>query len=188
MKGFTLAETVLVAGIFLIVGTLLAGILVKNTGLYNRQNSLVATGLSTNDVVSEIDNYIRQSSSIASGYPEVSPTYTTSGTTIVLKIPSINSSGTISNVYDYVVITEDAVKNNLLKEYIFTDPASDRKSNNKVLTSILQSIVFSYLDKNDNVVASSSAEKVKTQVTVLSVNGSINQSRSAIIVTNLRNI
>lgn len=187
-KGFTLFETVLVAAVFLIVGTLLASILVKNTGLYNGQSSTVTAGLNTNDAESEIENYVRQASSVVTGYPEVSPTYTTGISTLVLKIPAVDATGVISNTFDYAVITIDQVKSNLLKEYVFPNALSTRTTQNKVLTNILQSITFSYLDRNDNVVATSSAEKVKTQITVISKNGSQNKTRSAIIVTNLRNL
>lgn len=187
-RGFTLFETLIVVAIFIVVGTLLVSILINNTSLYNSQSSLVTSGLNTNDAVREIENYIRQASSVASGYPEVSPTYVTSSTTLVLKIPSYNASGVISNTFDYAVITKDTTKNNLLREYVFPDLASERESQNKALTSILQSIGFTYLNKNDNVVVSTSAEKIKTEITVLSSNNVSDKSRTAIIVTNLRNI
>lgn len=188
MKGFTLFETLIVVAIFLVVGVLLVSILVNNTGLYNKQSSLVTSGLNINDAMREIDTNIRQASSVAIGYPEVSSTYTTSSTTLVIKIPSFNASGIISNTFDYIVVTKDAAKNNLLREYVFPDISSEREFQNKVLTNILDSIKFTYLDKNDNVIAASSAEKVKTEITVLSSNNASDKSRTAIIVTNLRNI
>lgn len=187
-KGFTLAETLIVAAIFLIVGTLLGAILVNNTGLYNSQTSLVTTGLNLNDVMREIDTYIRQASTVATGYPEISPSYLTGDSTLVLKIPSLNAQGMVSNTFDYVVITHDSIKTNLLREYIFPDPTSDRQSQNKVLSSILQSVVFTYLDRNNNVVTPALAEKVKTEVTVLTTNGLQNKSNNAITITNLRNL
>lgn len=181
MKGFTLVETLVVAAIFLVVGTLLASILVNNTGLYNSQTSLVASGLSVNEVVSNIENNIRQASSVANGYPDVIPTYSSNSNTLVLKIPSYNSNGIISNTYDHVVITRDVVKTNLLMLYVFPDSLSLRVAQTKVLSNILKSLSFAYLDKFDNEVSPASAVKVKTEVT-------IQPSRSAVIVTNLRNI
>lgn len=188
MKGFTLTETVIVAAIFLIVGTLLASILVNNTSLYNSQSSFVTSGLNLNDAMTEIETYIRQASSVVNGYPDVSPTYVTSNNTLILKIPSYNASGVIENIFDYVVITKDAAKNNLLMEHVFPDVSSDRKSQTKVLTNILQSVEFTYLDKNDNIVTPISAAKVKTEINVTSTNSSQNKSSNAIIVTNLRNL
>ncbi len=187
-KGFTIFETVIVAGIAVIAGTLLVGILVNNTGVTNTEKSMVTQGLSTNDSVHEIDNYVRQAAAIVSGYPVVSPTYVTGLTTIVIKIPSTNQQGIISDVFDFVVITKDDSRGNLLKEYIFPDDLSTRKTADKVLTNILDSIEFTYLDKNESLVAPTSAEKVKIQINVLSKNGSANKSRSATIVTSLRNL
>jgi prepilin-type N-terminal cleavage/methylation domain-containing protein len=187
-KGFTLVETIIVAAVFLIVGTLLASILVNNTGLSNSQSSLVTSGLNINDAVSTIENNIRQASSVAIGYPEVTPTYTTSSNTLVLKIPSYNASGVISDTYDYVVVTKDLTKTYLLKQYIFPNALSIRQSQNKILTNILQSIEFSYLDKNDNVVSSNTAEKVKVIINVLPGNGVADKTRSATIVVSLRNL
>ncbi|MDD2823300.1 MAG: type II secretion system protein [Candidatus Daviesbacteria bacterium] len=188
MKGFTLVEILIVTAIFLIVGTVLAGILVNNTGIYNSQSSLVTSGLNTNDAIHEIENFTRQASSVVSGYPDVSPTYISNSTTLVLKVPAFNALGVIANTYDYVVFTKDNAKTNLLWEYIFPDALSDRSSQNRVLSSILQSVEFIYLDKNDNIVTATSAEKVKTQITVLPGSNVSDKSRSSIIVTNLRNI
>lgn len=187
-QGFTLFETLIVVAIFLVVGVLLVSILVNNTGLYNSQSSLVTSGLNINDAMREIDTNIRQASSIAIGYPEIAPTYTTSNITLVLKIPSFNASGIINNTFDYVVLTQDTAKNNLLWEYVFPDILSERESQNKVLTNILESVNFIYLDKNDNVVTQTSAEKIKTEITVLPTNTGSNKSRTATIVTNLRNL
>ncbi len=188
LKGFTLLETVVVAGVALIAGTFLVSILVNNTGVTNTEKSMIAQGMDTNDSVREIDNYIRQAVSIVSGFPVISPTYVTGASTIVIKIPAISDQGTISDVFDFIVITKDSTHENLLKEYIFPDPLSIRKTTNKILTTILDSIEFTYLDKNENIVAPASSEKVKTQMTVLSKNGSASKPRSATIVTSLRNL
>lgn len=187
-RGFTLFETVVVAGIAVIVGALLVGILVNNTGVTNTEKSNVTQGLSANDSLAEIDNYIRQAASIVSGYPTVTPTYISGNNIIVIKIPATDSQGTISNVFDYVVITKDSTNANLLKEYIFPDSLSTRNAVNKVLSTILESITFTYLDSNENIVTPTSAVKVKTEINVLSQNGQANKSRSATIVTSLRNL
>lgn len=176
------------AGIAVIVGTLLVSILVNNTGVTNTEKSNVAQGLSTNDSVREIDNYIRQAAAVVTGYPVISPTYITGTSTIVIKIPAINDHGVISNVFDYIIITKDSTRPSLLKEYIFPDSLSIRETTDKILSNILETIEFTYLDKNGNVVAPAPAEKVKTKITVLSKNGSADKSRSATIVTSLRNL
>lgn len=187
-RGFTLYETLIVVAISLVVGTILVSILLNNSGLYNKQSSLITSGLNINDVVNEVDKNIRQASSIVVGYPEVSPTYITGTTTLVLKVPSYNSSGVINNTFDFVVVTKDATNSNLLREYVFPDVSSLRESQNKVLTNILESVEFTYLDNNDNVVQINSAVKVKTHITVLPTSNVSDKSRTAEIVTSLRNL
>lgn len=187
-QGFTLFETLVAAAVAVIAGTLLVSILVNNTGLYNKQNALVATGLNVNDALNEIDTYVRQAASIASGYPEVSPTYTTGVSTLVLKVPAENSQGIINNTFDYVVITKNPTKTYLLYEYIFPDSLSTRKSQNKILTNILYSITFSYLDNNGATISPTSAQRIKTEISVLSQTGAVGNTRNATIITSLRNI
>lgn len=187
-QGFTLMEVVIIAGIAVIVGTLLVGILVNNTGVINKESSIVRQGLNINDALGEIETYGRQAVSIVSGYPEVSPTYITGETTLVLKIPAINNQGIISDVYDFVIITKDTVNAKFLKEYIFPDTESIREEKNAVLTNLLDSVVFEYLDNNDLPVAPSSAVKVKATINVLSKTSGLDQVRSATVVISLRNL
>lgn len=188
IKGFTLFEVVIVAGIAVIVGTLIVGILINNTGIINKESSIVTQGLNINDAIREVDTYGRQAVLVASGYPEVSPTYVTGANTLVLKIPAINSQGIIGDVYDFVVITKDSSNPKLLKEYIFPDTLSIREDKNTILTNLLSSIEFEYLDNNDAPIAAPSAIKIKTTISVLSKTSYSDQSRSATIVTSLRNL
>lgn len=187
-KGFTLIELLMVISIAVIIGTLLVGILINNTGVINKESAIVTQGLNINDALREIETYGRQASSITIGYPEVSPTYVTGANTLVLKIPAINSQGIIGDVYDFVVITKDSSNPKLLKEYIFPDEMSIRENKNTILTNLLQSIEFEYLDNNDAPIAAPSAVKIKTTINVLSKTGLTDQSRSATIVISLRNL
>lgn len=187
-KGFSLFETVVVAGVALIIGTFLVGIMVNHTIVFNRQSSMVTQGLSTDDATREIESYVKQAASVVSGYPEAGPTYITGNETLVVKIPSVNAQGIISNTFDFVVITKDIVHPNVLKEYIFPDAQSTRDTTDKAVTNILNSIVFSYLDKDGAVTAPTSAVKVKTEISVLSKTSQKGQPRSATVITSLRNI
>lgn len=188
MRGFTLVEVVIVSGLILIIGTLLAGIMINNTRVYNKETSMVAQGLNINDAFREIETYARGASGVVSGYPEGSPAYVTGTNTLVLKVPAINNQGIISDVYDFVIFTEDASDPKFLKEYIFPDAESQRGTKNVLLTNFLDSVVFEYLDKNDLPIAPTSAVKIKATVNVLSKMGSQTQQRSSTIVTSLRNL
>lgn len=188
MRGFTLMEIIIVAGIAVIIGTLLVGILINNTGVIDKESSMVTQGLNINDALREIETYGRQAVSVVNGYPEVSPIYITGITTLVLKIPAINNQGIINDVYDFVVITKDNSNPKLLKEYIFPNAESIREDKNTILTNLLSSVAFEYLDSNGSSVAASSAVKIKATINVLSKTSSNDQSRSATMVISLRNL
>ena len=187
-NGFTLLEIVIVAGLAMIIGTVLAGILVNNTGVFYQQNSIVKSGLSVNDLLQTLSATISQSSSIASGYPESSPTYTSSANTLVLKLASLDSNGVIPGVYDYIVIHEDLADVNVLRMQTFANPLSDRRSSDQVLTTLLEGITYNYLDKAGLEVVPTAASSIKVTVEALLKQGSIGQKQSSSIIITLRNL
>lgn len=186
-KGFTLLEIVLVAGLAIIVGTLLITILVQNNGFYYKQNSIIAEGLSLNDAMRGMDTYIRQAIAVAPEYTDGATSYTSGGQTLVLKLPSLNSEEIIENTYDFVVITKDPEKPNVLRLKIFPDVLSSRNGENLVLTTLAESYNFKYLDKAGNQVSPSSAVAVENTLSVLSKSGSIGSSRTSFSTVTLRN-
>lgn len=185
--GFTLLETVMAAGIALIVGTFLVAILVSHSGLFYKQSSIVNEGLNLNDAMREIENNIRQAVYVADGYPEGSPDYTTGVETLVLKLPALSETGVVDGIYDYAVVAKDSSEPKVVRLWVFPDPQSTRKASNLVLTNLLESVQFKFLDKSGNLVAPTSAASVGTTLTVLSKTGSIGSSRSSSAITTLRN-
>lgn len=186
-NGFTLVELIIAAAITLVVGIFLLSILVNNNGLFYKQNALVSEGLSLNDSVSIINKNIMQASAIVASYPESTPLFTSNTETLILKFPSLENGEMVENTYDYIVFYKDTENPKLLKMQIFPDDSSDRVASTSILTTILQNIEFSYLDKNGNVVLPISAASVGVNLTVLAKTGSIGSSRSSTSITNLRN-
>lgn len=187
--GFTLAETLLASSVAVIVGMFLVGILVNNTGVFYKQNSMVSEGLSLNDTMTAISNQIKQGVGVAAGYPESSPTILSGANTLVLKLPALSSEGPISDVYDYVAVYPDSSNPNVLRIQTFpsTNPASTRPANDQVITSLLQSVQFTYLDRSGNTTTPDSAVSVGVSLTVLSKTGSVGSSHNANAVVVLRN-
>jgi len=135
----------------------------------------------------EIDKNILQGVGVAEIYPEVSPLYTTDSHTLILKLPGLGAEGVLTDVYDYVVIARDADKNNILRKKVFPDAQSTRKSEDLVLTTILDAIDFSYLNKSGGSVNPNLATSISTVLAVKSGNELINSKRSSTTVTTLRN-
>jgi hypothetical protein len=187
LAGFTLVETLIAASVALVAGIFLLSILINHSGVYYKENAMVSGGLSLNDAVTDINNQIKQSSSVAVGYPEDTPTYVTSSNTLVLKLPTLRASGPTTDTFDYVVISIDSSNNKILRVRLFPDALSTRKAMNKVLTPLLDSLNFSYLDKSGNIVAPTSASSVGVALKVLAQTGSISSSRTSTTTTSLRN-
>ena len=187
-EGFTLVEMLVVVGITLIIGTLLVSLLISQSGVYYKQNTVVNVGINLNDAVSKINSNIKQAAAVTAGYPEISPTYVTGSEVLVLKLVSINTNGPISDVFDYVVVSKDTDHANVLRMQVFPDPQSTRESSNTVLTSLLDSVQFEYLDNAGNSVVPANATSVGLNLTITSQAGGTNSSRTSKTVTNLRNM
>ena len=91
-NGFTLVEVIIAMTITVVVGSLLLSLLVNNTGLFYQQSSRLNQGLGLNDSIAKIRGGMKEADAVASGYPISSPTYTSSATALVLRLPAIDSS------------------------------------------------------------------------------------------------
>jgi hypothetical protein len=187
-KGLTLVEILLLSGVGLIIGIFLVRIFVSQSGVFYSQTAQVSEGINLNNIVSEVESSIKQAAQVAVSYPEVSPLYTSGQTTLILKLPAYNSSGPISNVYDFIVVTKDQTNPKILQLKVFPDYQSERSNQNKILTTILDSVNFEYLNNNNEIVTPPSATKVKMVLSLLSKTGSLGEGRSSMIITSLRNL
>lgn len=185
--GFTLLETVIAVAVAMMTGTFLLTILVGNSGVFYKENAVVNEGLDLNDALMQVNNQIKQAAFVATGYPESEPTYVSDSDTLVLKLPALSASGVLPDTYDYAVIRKDFAKPTILRLQVFPDPTSTRPPVDIVLTTLLQTLQFSYLDQSGSTVAPQQATSVGIALTVLAKTGSIGSGRSATVVTNLRN-
>ena len=190
MRGFSLLEIMLAASVAGVIGILLISILVNTSGFFYQQQSVINEGLSLNDVLGQISSLVKGAQSVANNYPETgTPQFTTSSTILVLKLPGINQNEVLPDVSDFVVVTKDPQNLKILTLKIFPDPRSTRELKDSVLTTLLDAIKFSYLDKTGSeVLTPNLAETVRIDLTVLAKTGSIGSKRSAGITVNLRNV
>src|SRR5258708_5897960 len=143
--GFSLMEVLVTMGVAIIAGSLLITLLVQNNNLLYTQTARVSQRLSINDTVALINESIRQASATATSYTVGSVQYTSGASTLVLTFPSIDTSGSvIPNTYDYVVLTKDSVNPAILRRILYPDATSSRSSENRVLSTALSTISFSY--------------------------------------------
>ncbi len=164
-NGFTLMEVIIATGITAIVGSLIVGILVNNTGVYYQQSAKIEQGVQLNNTLANIEKNIRNTNSITASYPETgTPLYTTGNNALVLKTLSIDSSNNIiGNSFDYLIY---GITQGHLHFRIYPDIKSARKSRDQILADNVTSLLFEYLDLNNSPVGFNAASKVKITVVV----------------------
>ena len=188
-KGYTLFEVLIFAALAGVIGIVLSIVMVNSNQLFITQSNKINQGVGINSALSDINEAIRNAAFIATGYPVASPTYTTSASTLVLAIPSIDASGNIiSSTYDYYVVTKDSANPKILRLLMFKDPSSSRSNNNKVLLTDLKVVQFTYLDKDSNSVSPNSAVKVNIVLNSQVDSGILSKQTSGSAQTRLRNL
>lgn len=146
-KGFTLLEILIAAAITSIVAGLLLMIMINSTGLFSRQSAKVQAGLNINDATAKFKSTVKQASSIAVLHITSSTTYTSDSQTLVLKVSSIDSSGNIIiNTFDYYVYYLDQ---GILYLKTFPDSLSSRKAENRVFSTLVDSVSFQYFNTSN---------------------------------------
>lgn len=143
-RGLTLVEALITLAIGTVVGGMLLVIMVNTGGLFYKESSRLQQGLNINDALSRINESVKESAGVETGYPSPSPTYTSSATSLVLKIPSQNQQGLIiQNTFDHFVFFLDGTK---LRFKIFPDSQSSRKSADQIFSTSVNSLFFQYYD------------------------------------------
>jgi len=186
--GISLIELLVVMAISAIAGTLLIMILVQNNGLFLKQTNKINQGVNANDVVNLLSQDIKAASFVAANYPEINPSYTTSSSTLILAVPSIDvSDDIIKDTYDYLIFTPDLSNSLFFRKLVFPDSLSARKSADTILTIKLKNISFVYLDKAGNAVSPTSAAKVNFSLTLKGESGFASEENEASSEVKLRN-
>ncbi len=188
LRGFTLVELLIAVSIISVAGILLAQLVIQNNGLVFQQTAKVSHGVGLNNTKVSLSNDLKPATAIVSGYPLSSPTYTSSSTSIVIQVPSIDSSGNvIANTYDYIAYYKDPSNSKILRKNYFPDPASSKKSKDQVLLTETSLLQFIYLDSGGMVVSPSSAARVVFTIKTSTQIGFNKQEASASGEVELRN-
>lgn len=187
--GLSLLEILIGIAIAGICGAILVSIMFQTNGVFFQQTVGISQGLSLNNSSSQINDLISLSQSVAQNYPATLPSqYTTGLNTLVLALPSINSSGNvIDNTFDYAVISSDSTIPQVLRKQIFPNNLSSRKAENKVLSTSLSQIKFLYFNDSGIQVPPSQATKINFTINLSEATGSKGKISSASGQVNLKN-
>jgi len=164
-SGFTIIEMVIVisATIVLLLGFFL--LYDWHTKTYVYQEAVVRTSSDARGTMQTLYTYTSQAYRVLSSGVINGTTYTSATTTMVLEIPSIDSSGnTINAKWDYLAFY---VSGGNLYSNAQPDAVSKRPSGKKILSDTLQSISFIYNNTDFNSVTEVSVD-LMTQVPIRS--------------------
>lgn len=188
--GMSLMELLMGISILSIGGLLIMGILTTTNNIFVKQTVSVNQGLSLNQGSLEIANLIKSSAGVVTQYPVSGNAQFTSGSSaLVIKLPAVTAGGqVIDSVYDYAVIAPDAVNPRILRKYVYPDGQSARNLENKVLSTSLASLKFTYLDSGSNQVAPIQSARISFTINLADDTGLDPQESSSSSTINLKNI
>lgn len=161
-RGFSLMETVIVVGIVALVAVPLTDLLRGYYALFTMQETVVEVDTSASAAIDEVRAAALQANRVVSSHAFSGATYASGTTTLVLRLPSVDASGTIlPGAYDYVGFYATGTT-----AYRATDAAagSMRQSGTKRLSGVLRSLAFTY-NNADVTRATSTAVDVVTHAT-----------------------
>lgn len=185
INGFSLVELLMVVVLIGVLGILISAILINQTGLFYSQSARVEQRASINNSLRAVQNNLRDSYSVATGYPEISPAYISSSSALVLKLASVSNQGVaFPNVYDYIVYTE---QNGKFYEKVFPDDLSSRKKTEVILADNIDTILIEYYDITGSPVTPPSAEKVKMTLKLKQKAGAYFETNIATTEAQLKN-
>ena len=141
-KGFTLIEIVIVlffSGILLVA---LFGLYDWHSKVYNYQQALVRVSTTNRQAVSTMQGYVSQAIQVLTSATINGTAYTTGSGTLVLQLPSVDSSNNaITGKYDNVAFYSSG-KNFYMQ--LQPDASSSRVKTYKLLGDSLSSVTFTY--------------------------------------------
>lgn len=141
-KGFSLVETIIVLALVVIVLYVLVSMFLGYSKTYSYIEAGFEVSGSAATAVEDISSAVRQSSGVLSSRTFSGTNYTTNSTTLVLEVPTVNSSGSIvSSTYDYILFYRSGTD---LYRVIDANGSSARTSGTKKLSNVVQSITFTY--------------------------------------------
>ena len=146
-RGFTLVETAVIIGITVIALLGLINLFLTFNSLYLYQQAFIATSGSASSAMNALETTVPPADHILASTTFSGKVYSSATTTLVLELPSIDSSGNIvAGKKDYVVFY--ASSTSLFYQTTQADAQSTRTSGTKLLSTTLNALSFTYSSLN----------------------------------------
>ncbi|MDE1919226.1 MAG: type II secretion system protein [Patescibacteria group bacterium] len=162
-RAFTLLETMIVIALAAGMMTTLGFLIYNFNGTSAYEQTLSQSSGSASAVLREVESLVLPADAVLQTHTFSSTTYTSTSTSIVLEIPSIDSSGNvISSTYDYAAFYTSGTNAYRLLQ---ANASSKRASGTKLLSSSVKTLTFSY-NNTDFTKVSSTTVDIQTQAQV----------------------
>lgn len=144
-KGFTLVEVIVVIFIFVLMSIAITSLFIGQNSLYQFYTAEVASEGSARRIVNRVTELVRTSESVLSSYDFGGTVHSSGSDTLVLRLPTVDSSDQIlTNTFDYVVYYLDPSDNTKLFEKMEADGQSQRGSVTRLLSESIDNVLFTY--------------------------------------------
>lgn len=166
--GFTIIELVITIAISTILLGAMFGLFEWHQKVYLREAASVMATSAVRQTMQNITKNIAQATNIEASHSFGGTTYTTSGSTIVLKLPSVDATDNIiASTYDYVAVY---LHNGAVYQLIEPGSGSVRLAGTRQLADNVTTFALTY---NNGVPASASEATLDIQVSVSTRNGNL---------------
>jgi hypothetical protein len=146
MKGLTFVEMLVSLALMLFIALALATLYFNFDTLVDSQSGQVAAATDAARVMSEAEALVLPADQVLASHTFSGTVYSSSAQTLVLELPSIDSSGAvIASTYDYVVFYQSG---STTTRILSPNASSARKAGTRTLASTLSSLAFTY-DSSD---------------------------------------
>jgi hypothetical protein len=143
-RGFTFMELIITIGIMMAMFVALINFFVSSNSTFVYQKTFIDTASGASASMNAISQAVRPADQILVSHDFSTGTYQSATSTLVLELPSVNSSGSIvPGKYDYIVFYTTGTN---MYRRIEADAASTRRTGTKLLTSTIHSLTFTYSD------------------------------------------
>lgn len=145
-QGFTFIEAVFAVAVFIFITLAMMYLYYNFSNIFNYQQVEARVAGSARTAANELQSAVLQANKIVSSHAFSGHTYNTSQNTLVLEIPSVNSSGGIvDGKFDYAVFYTTGAN---LYKLTQADAASIRPSGLKQLSDAVAAITFVFDNAN----------------------------------------
>ena len=140
--GFTLIETLIVIFLFTVVMAAVLQLYLNFNKTYLLQNASINNSYSAGSIVNEFQHLGLQADAVIASRTFSGNTYTTGASTLILELPSINSSGdVVSGTHDYAVLY---LASSSAYRILEASASSARVSGSKLLSNAVNALTFTY--------------------------------------------